>query len=213
MDSISTLLVSYHSLVIKGIVGHLKNKDVINLLEHASNKLEMMLRIQEHNPTIIIINDDHNNSGDANTLEIIGQTLNEFPSIKMLLIVDNYDMDKELEALRTGIRGIITENFEQEELIDSILSISSGGLWFRKEVMEQFINEQLLLKKYSDKSLPTIPSFTKRELEIIQLVVSGQKNREIGNQLFISEKTVKHHLTKIFRKLNINKRVQLKGLI
>ncbi len=79
--------------------------------------------------------------------------------------------------------------------------------------MEQFINEQLLLNKYSEKSPPPFPSFTRRELEIVQLVVSGLKNREIGNQLFISEKTVKHHLTKIFRKLNINKRVQLKGFV
>ena len=213
MDRISTLLVSHHSLVLNGIAGHLMNKDEINLLKHASNKLEMMLRIQEHNPAIVIINDDQNDSKNTDTIETIRQTLQEFPSIKMLLIIDNYDLELELSALKIGIRGIITENFEQEELLDSILSIASGGLWFRKKVMEQFINEQLRLNKYSEKSTPSFPSFTRRELEIIQLVVNGQKNREIGNQLFISEKTVKHHLTKIFRKLNINKRVQLKGII
>ncbi|MEM7007898.1 MAG: LuxR C-terminal-related transcriptional regulator [Thermodesulfobacteriota bacterium] len=79
--------------------------------------------------------------------------------------------------------------------------------------MEVFITEQLAINKSSTNLTPAIPSFTRRELEIIQLVVSGQKNREIGDKLFISEKTVKHHLTKIFRKLNINRRVQLKGLI
>lgn len=75
--------------------------------------------------------------------------------------------------------------------------------------MESFIKEQTPLKTYS---APSFPSFTKRELQIIQLVVNGLKNKEIGEQLFISEKTVKHHLTKIFKKLNIKKRAQLKGI-
>jgi len=57
-----------------------------------------------------------------------------------------------------------------------------------------------------------MPLLTKRELEIIQLVTSGQKNKEIGEQLFIREKTVKHHLTRVFKKLKIRKRVQLKGM-
>ncbi len=146
-------------------------------------------------------------------LHYIRSALNEFPRIKILLIIDNYDFNLELDALKMGVRGIITEKFEQEEITECINAIAGGGLWFRQCVMEQYITDQQFLNKYKDNNPPSLPSFTKRELEIIQLVVNGKKNREIGNQLFISEKTVNHHLTKIFRKLNINKRVQLKGLV
>ena len=164
-------------------------------------------------PSVVIINNDKNASDYTNCLDTIRQTLHEFPNIRILLIINTGDVDLELLALKIGVRGIIPENFEQKELSESILSIVNGGLWFRKRIMEQFIIEQLALNKYKEKSTRIFPSFTRRELEIIQLVVSGKTNREIGNQLFISEKTVKHHLTKIFRKLNINKRVQLKGFI
>ncbi len=78
--------------------------------------------------------------------------------------------------------------------------------------MEKFITEKLFLNKSNGNDAASLPSFTKRELEIIRLVSCGQKNKEIGERLFISEKTVKHHLTKVFKKLNISKRVQLRGI-
>ncbi len=80
----------------------------------------MMLRIQEHNPSVVIINDDKSDSRNVDTIEIIRQTLHEFPSLKILLVIDNYDLDKELKALKIGTRGIFIENFEQEGLNDSI---------------------------------------------------------------------------------------------
>ncbi len=87
-----------------------------------------------------------------------------------------------------GAKGIITEKFEQQELTKCINTIASGRLWFRRIVIEQFITDQQFLNKYRDESPPSLPSFTKRELEIIQLVVNGKKNKEIGNQLFLLAK-------------------------
>lgn len=212
LQHIKTLLVSSHPLVLKGISGLLKNESNVELLEHASNKLEMILRIQESNPSLVIINDDEIDTETSITIETIGLVIREFPSIRILFIINNYDFDKELSALKIGVRGILSENFDLSTLLECINTLDKGGLWFRRNVMEKFITEQLFLNKKSGNAPPTLPSLTKRELEIVQLVTSGQKNKEIGEQLFISEKTVKHHLTKVFRKLNIRKRVQLKGM-
>ncbi|MEZ4546525.1 MAG: LuxR C-terminal-related transcriptional regulator [Thermodesulfobacteriota bacterium] len=81
--------------------------------------------------------------------------------------------------------------------------------------MEKFISEQLFFYKSreADRDELSIPSFTRRELEIMQLAGKGKKNREIASELYISEKTVKHHLSKIFKKLNINKRAHLKNFL
>ena len=103
------------------------------------------------------------------------------------------------------------ERFDPVEL-DPAFSQYRVGLWFRRMVLERFVNEQILIyrsKENGGQGL-ALPVFTRRELEIIQMAGSGIKNREIGRNLFISEKTVKHHLSKIFKKLQIRKRTDLR---
>ena len=120
-----------------------------------------------------------------------------------------------MTALKLGVRGILSGSFSKRELTNSILHIVSGGLWIRRDVMEKFITNQLSFCKFKENegSEIKLSNFTRRELQIMQLASKGQKNREIGGKLFISEKTVKHHMSRIFKKLNIQKRSQLKGLI
>ncbi|MGH7892924.1 MAG: response regulator transcription factor, partial [Thermodesulfobacteriota bacterium] len=85
-------------------------------------------------------------------------------------------------------------------------------LWFRRTVLEKFISEQLFFCRLKESAKQEFipPTFTRRELEIIQMAGKGVKNREIGRNLFISEKTVKHHLSKIFKKLQIRKKGELR---
>jgi len=81
--------------------------------------------------------------------------------------------------------------------------------------LDTFVNEQLFFNKHNsiNSEFRSLPSFTKRELQIIRLVTDGDKNKEIGIKLIISEKTVKHHISKIFKKLHISKRSQLKSIL
>ncbi len=211
---VQALLVSSHPLVLKGICGLLMNESSVRILGQASSDVESMLRIHEMNPRIVIINDDDRGHGDG-TIETVRVLTAEFPNIDILMLMYKRDFDKELRALKLSVKGILIENFERETLTNCIKSIVSGGLWCRRKIMEKFITEQLFLNKFKENgSQPlSVPSFTRRELEIIQLAGRGHKNREIGNKLYISEKTVKHHMSKIFKKLNIKKRSQLKGFI
>jgi len=212
-DEITILLVSSSFLAQKGIERHFQDESEITTLGQASNKIEMMLKIHEDNPSLIIINNDQDDENNSKSLATLNQAIREFPSMKFLLIINSYDVEKELLALKNGAKGILTENFDHDSLIECIKTVAKGGFWIRKKVMEKFITEQLFIKRFCDTKISTLPSFTKRELEIIKLAISGQKNSEIGENLYISEKTVKHHLTKVFRKLKIKKRIQLKGLI
>jgi len=99
--------------------------------------------------------------------------------------------------------------------MDCIKYIDSGGLWLRRSVMEKFITEHLSVNKFSNEGYEdlSLSSFTRRELQIIRLAAKGEKNREIGEKLYISEKTVKHYMSRVFKKLKIQKRTQLKGLL
>jgi DNA-binding NarL/FixJ family response regulator len=214
-EPVSVLVVSAHLLMIKGIAGMLANVPSIRVLGHSMGRVEMMLKIYETDPAVVIINDDDKDIDSPGTLESIRSAISEFPHVNVLTIIKAHDFDKELTMLKIGVKGLLLENFEQETLIDAIDYVASGGLWHRREIMEKFISEQLFYYKSreSGKDEFSIPSFTKRELEIMQMAGKGKKNREIATELYISEKTVKHHLSKIFKKLSINKRAHLKNFL
>ena len=211
-ESLKVLLYSSHPLVIKGIKGMLADVPGIDPVGHAANRIEAMLRIHELEPSLVIVNDDGIGNGSSNILESISPLISEFPRLSCLLIMSTHDPEKELAALKLGIKGVMIENSERDTLLECIRCISGGGLWFRRAVLEKFISEQLFFHKLKESAKQELipPTFTRRELEIIQMAGKGVKNREIGRSLFISEKTVKHHLSKIFKKLQIKKRTELR---
>ena len=209
---LKVLLYSSHPLVIKGIKGMLADAPGIDLVGHAANWIEAMLRIHELDPSLLIVNDDGTGNGSSNIPETMSPVISEFPGLNCLVIMGTHDHEKELAALKLGIKGVLIENSESDTLLQCIECISSGGLWFRRAVLEKFVTEQLFFSRLKENGRQgfALPVFTRRELEIIQMAGKGVKNREIGRNLFISEKTVKHHLSKIFKKLRIRRRGDLK---
>ena len=214
-EPVSVLVVSLHPLMIKGIIGMLANVPSVKVTGQSMGRVEMMLKIYETDPAVVIINDDDKDTDSPGTLESIRSVISEFPNANVLTIIKAHDFDKELTMLKIGVKGVLLENFEQETLVDAINCVAENGLWHRRKIMEKFISEQLFFYKSreADRDELSIPSFTRRELEIMQLAGKGKKNREIAGELYISEKTVKHHLSKIFKKLNINKRAHLKNFL
>lgn len=209
---ITILIYSTHTLVVKGIKGILASTPDINLVGHATSWIEAMLRIYELDPSVLIINNDGNSTGFSNISEALSPILSEFPGLFCLKIINVPDYEKEIAALRLGIKGVLMENAASDRLVECLRRISAGGLWYRRAVLERFVNEQLFLCRTNEngRQESALPTFTRRELEIIHLAGRGYKNREIGRKLFISEKTVKHHLSKIFKKLRIKKRGELR---
>ena len=214
-EPVSVLVVSLHPLMIKGITGMLANAPSVKVAGQSMGRVEMMLKIYETDPSVVVINDDDKDMDSPGTLESIRSAISEFPNVNVLTIIKAHDFDKELTMLKIGVKGVLLENFEQETLVDAINCVASGGLWHRRRIMEKFISDQLFFYKSreAEKDELSIPSFTRRELEIMQLAGKGKKNREIASELYISEKTVKHHLSKVFKKLNINKRAHLKNFL
>jgi len=209
---LSILIYSPHTLMIKGITGMLAGAPGINLVGHATNWIETMLRIYELDPSVLIINNDGSGPGRSNILDAMSPVLSEFPGLYCLKIMNGPDHEKEMAAIKLGIIGVLREDTESDRFIECLRRISAGGLWFRRAVLERFVKEQLFLYRMKENGGQklTLPTFTRRELEIIQMAGKGVKNREIGRRLFISEKTVKHHLSKIFKKLQIRKRGELR---
>jgi DNA-binding NarL/FixJ family response regulator len=205
---INVLVVSAYSLVREGIISMLSGADDIKVVGRASNRLELMECIYKLKPNIVIINDEDNKS--VSSLEAVQLINQESNDAKVLLLIEDYDKDKELAALEMGVRGYLPERARKADFAKCIKAINRGEMWVRREIMGEFVKQLFVKIKRGDYLSPSVPYFTKRELEIITLACKGYRNKEIAIRLFLSEKTVKHHLSKIFKKLNIKKRADIK---
>ena len=181
----------------------------IELLAKAGNKHELIDNVYENEPDICIIEDIGKN--DLNIIHMLHLLKQKKPYMYVVLIINDIDNEKEFIAVKNGVKGILYDGFTSEELIACIKSISQGHYWVRKIILERLVKELWMVCKFQNcDCLNSKPEFTNRELEVIRYTNKGLKNREISEILFISEKTVKHHLTKLFKKLNIKRRGQLK---
>jgi two-component system response regulator DegU len=207
-ENIDVLLFSRSSLVSEMITNLLDQHRHINVLGRASNRSELMDCLNDYNPQIVIIHDQFDNN--MNTLEAV-RLINEIAGGTMpLVVIQEYDKDFELAALETGVRGFLPERMVKSDIVRCITAMKDGQMWVRREVMGEFVTQLFIKIKRGDYLSPSLHYFTKRELDIILLVNKGLKNKDIAKKLFISEKTVKHIISKIFKKLQIKKRTDIK---
>lgn len=137
-----------------------------------------------------------------------------FPEAKHIVVCREPSERQQMEWLESGVHGIVDEaNSEITfEMLETILrSVCSGALWAPREVVSRLV-AGLRQPASSNKPLKAVPEsadeLTPRERELLGLVASGLTNKQVGEMLFISEKTVKGHLTNIYRKLDVRNRLQ-----
>lgn len=131
--------------------------------------------------------------------------------IPVLVLSNSGNSEKHQKYLQLGVDGVFSKDKNAEALFKAIRQVSGGDLWFQRKLMADTI-KQLVKEK---KSLPeqlysyNCAVLTGREREVLNLICRGMKNKVIADNLFISETTVRHHLTSIFEKLKVNSRLEL----
>lgn len=133
------------------------------------------------------------------------------PATRVVVLTAFSDDENVLNAAKGGAKGYVSKGVPSATLVQAIKSVHGGSPWVDKEIpcWQTFLEiaggqpEPLAVVPRTDDAIDTL---TKRELEILRLVAEGLTNEEIGKKIFISEKTVKTHLTNIFDKLKVNNR-------
>ncbi|MCZ6555335.1 MAG: response regulator transcription factor, partial [Candidatus Dadabacteria bacterium] len=130
-------------------------------------------------------------------------------SAKVILLIDrDYSENLLINAIRSGVRGYVLKDVDSSHLIKSVKAVFDGELWAERKLMGKVVDGS----SYPTKKLEVkgqIYDLTETEIKIIKLVLTGMTNREVADELYISEKTVKFHLYKIFKKLIIKNRAGL----
>jgi two-component system nitrate/nitrite response regulator NarL len=121
--------------------------------------------------------------------------------VRLIVIADPDDSIDMKQFFRSGVSGVVLTTMPASMLVQSILKVHEGGVWLEKEaVLRHFRREE---------DGPSLGRLSDREREVFRMAARGLRNREIGERLFISEATVKVHLSNIFEKLQVKNRVEL----
>lgn len=131
-------------------------------------------------------------------IQLCFQVKERFPSVKILMLTVNDQPDGIQDAFKAGISGYVMKKAGRDELEKAVRTLASGRLYFSDEVMKT-----LLIGGEQDHSLERVKQLTKREIEIIRLIVQELSSAEIAEKLFISLGTVETHRHNIYKKLDV----------
>ncbi|MGQ0794442.1 MAG: hypothetical protein ACT4NX_10240 [Deltaproteobacteria bacterium] len=135
------LVFSSRSLVRKGVISHLSGEDDIRLKGEASNVMELIECLDKIKPNIVIINDDDEEVSILEAINLVNQMASH---VKILLLLKDYDEDKEVAALKMGVRGFLPERAGKDDIVKCIKAINDGEMWVRRKVMERLIKQLLI---------------------------------------------------------------------
>ena len=139
-------------------------------------------------------------------------------SIRFLAIGANWPEDKQIMALVLGAAGYCSESEPPELLLQAVKSILKGDIWIQRHLVPKVIGALIQIKSAPDdpdkeqqfsNSTELLNTLSERELDVAKMIRLGENNKTIASTLHISERTVKAHLTSIFRKLNVSDRLHL----
>lgn len=141
-------------------------------------------------------------------LKFLSDIKESFPNLKILVLLDIDNKQKLLKILQYQLNGYLLKNTSQEELIEAANTIHRGEKYYSKEI-HNYVMNSLFNKPDSNYEHKIQNNLSDREKEILQEIITGKNNREIANQLFISEHTVLTHRRNIMRKLKVKSTPQL----
>ncbi|MCF8255050.1 MAG: response regulator transcription factor [Bacteroidia bacterium] len=195
MNKIEVLIVDDHQIMLDGIVALLNRSKQFEVIAQTTNPNEALELIKTKNPAILIT--DISMEG-LSGIELCKQVKSIKPDVKVLALSMFNDKETITEMLEAGVDGYILKNTGTEELLNALQKISLGQLFFSNDV-----TIEMLKTITQPKLVQTEPiNLTQREVEIVKLIGDEFNNAQIGEKLFISERTVETHRKNIFRKTN-----------
>lgn len=190
-----------HSLVREGIKQLLEFDGSVKVVSEASNGVECLERLEKSIPDVLLLDI---NMPVMNGLEVLEEIKKRRYHVKVLILTVHNELEYLIKAVDIGVDGYILKESESAELKRAIQSVVSGENYIQPSLIPALNNR--LANRDIDKD--KIDSLTSRELEVLVRVANGMINKEIATNLNISERTVKNHVSNIFKKIDVSDRTQ-----
>jgi two-component system, NarL family, nitrate/nitrite response regulator NarL len=207
---IRILLVDSHSLARTGLRMLLDSWKEIAVVGDTGDASEVLTMIQRERPQIVLMELEFK-SGAATGLDLLPKLVSAGQA-RVIVFTHLQDVALHHSAIQRGARGLMLTQHSPEQLRNAILKVHAGEVWFDDKLITSIVTMVAKSSRHltgtGDKGKGAA-RLTPRENEVSQLVGEGLSNKEIAKRLFISETTVRHHLTSIFAKLDITNRLEL----
>lgn len=208
---IKVLIVDDQSLIREGLTMMLSLYDTISLVGEATNGKEAIELLDKEEVDLILM-DIRMPIMDG--VEATKEIKENYPEVKVLILTTFNEDEYIFEGLRNGADGYLLKDISSQELVKAIKTVYEGNVLLQPDVARKMIGSMTYnnsTQNNLDKDI--FKDLTKKEYEIAQLIGEGSSNKEIANTLYITEGTVKNHITKILDKLDLRDRTQLAVLI
>ncbi|MDH3443780.1 MAG: response regulator transcription factor [Deltaproteobacteria bacterium] len=207
MVPIKIIVADDHTLFRDGLKKMLSLERDVLVVGEAGRGDEVVKAVERGRPDVLLL-DLRMPKGDL--VQTLLDVRERSPMTKVLILTAYAEEESIMNAAKGGARGYLLKGADLLTLLQAIKKVHGGGLWIDEELPAAGTFEEIALGQIEpDKATQhdeVVETLTRRELEILQLVAEGMTNEEIGKRIFISEKTVKTHLTNIFDKLKVNNR-------
>jgi two-component system, NarL family, nitrate/nitrite response regulator NarL len=203
--SIKVLIADDHAFFRDGLRKLLEGAaDDISVVGEASNGNECIKMLGKLKPDILLLD---LRMPEKDGLAVLTEVNFESLPTRVIVLTAAEDDRDVIRAMRLGARGVVLKQSASDLLLKSIRQVHEGEIWLDNRMTAEVIDA--FKKSAESGQRHEKPLLSDREKEVVQLVVEGFRNREIGEKLFISEQTVKNHLHNIFDKLGVSDRLEL----
>lgn len=207
-DAIQMVIVDDHELLREGVVHTLQAVPDIEVVGQGATADDAIRLARDLLPDIVLL-DITMPGGGLHAAQTIATA---YPVTKIVMLTVSEEEDDVLAALKAGARAYILKGVPSRELVSILRAVYAGEVWVTPSLAASLLMEMRGGLRPSPPPGP-LNELTEREHEILELVAAGQSNKEIGQRLFLSEKTVKHYMTNILQKLQVRNRVEAALLI
>ena len=200
-DKIKIMIADDHSLLREGLKQLLEFDGSMEIIAEASDGIECLEILKTVNPDVLLLDI---NMPLKNGIEVLKELRVSKPDLKILILTVHGEVEYLMKAIDIGANGYIMKDSESSELKRAISEILSGEKYIQPSMIPMLNNK--LAKRDIDKD--KLNSLTSREMEVLIQVANGMFNKEIATNLNISERTVKNHISNIFKKIDVSDRTQ-----
>jgi NarL family two-component system response regulator YdfI len=199
-ENIRILIVDDHYIIREGMRLIFDTIPNLDLVAEAANGKEALALVDAHLPDVVLMDLQMPVMNGITAIETLRRT---HPELAIIILTTYKENDLMLRGLKAGARGYLLKDTDRQTLIDTIQAAAGGKTLLKPEILQQVLNYQ---QDQPTKKTKIENPLSERELEVLQMVAEGARNKEIAYKLGITERTVKAHLSHIFQKLNVDAR-------
>jgi len=205
-ETIRVVIVDDHALFRRGLDLVLSEEPDIKVVGEAADGIEAVHRAEEMAPDVVVMDVRMPRSTGIEAARRIRERL---PDTKVIMLTVSDNEEDLYAAVKAGASGYLLKEISIEELADAVRAVARGHSLISPSMASKLLSEfNALVQQAEERHRSLLPNLTDRELDVLKLVAKGLSNREISEELYISENTVKNHVRNILEKLHLHSRME-----